>query len=157
MFIRSIYLWWHKVVLDKGGVFKDDNFEEVVNFQVCLLWKFFTDRKICINVMNERLASVWRLGHGVVIMEVETGLFLFQFYHICDHSQGAKQWCFRSNTILHHSISWSRCISCLHAPWLKKLGSIWIMSLVHFCNMVRIITLVFVTWGFRFDWICRNY
>lgn len=34
--------------------------------------------------MKDRMADVWRPGKGVVIEEVEPGLFVFEFFHQLD-------------------------------------------------------------------------
>lgn len=65
--------------------FGDDGEKEVNTAQaLCLVGHFLTDREIRVPVMNDRMADVWRPGRGVLITEVEEGLFLFQFYHQLD-------------------------------------------------------------------------
>ena len=46
--------------------------------------RFLTDRSINGLIMQNTLASVWRHVKGVCIKEIQSNLFLFQFYHELD-------------------------------------------------------------------------
>lgn len=71
---------------EEGGmVYHVDNEEDdVINFDLCLVGRFATDKSIRTHIMKERLAAIWRPVKGVSIQEVEPRLFLFQFYHKID-------------------------------------------------------------------------
>lgn len=70
----------------EGGMVYDVDHEEtpVTNFDLCLVGRFVTNKAIRTHIMKERLSAIWTLVKGVTIQEVETGLFLFQFYHKLD-------------------------------------------------------------------------
>lgn len=49
-----------------------------------LVGQFVTEKTIKFNVMRDTMASTWRPGKGVNIMEVSMNLYLFQFFHEVD-------------------------------------------------------------------------
>nr|KYP46238.1 Uncharacterized protein At4g02000 family [Cajanus cajan] len=51
------------------------------NLTLCLIGRFLTERQIHTQMMKERMAEVWHPRKGVSIREIDSGLFLFQFYH----------------------------------------------------------------------------
>lgn len=51
------------------------------DLSLCLVGRFLTDESIRVQTMKDRMVDVWRPGKGLVIKEVELGLFIFQFFH----------------------------------------------------------------------------
>lgn len=52
--------------------------------KLCLVGRFITEGVIDFTAMKHTLAALWKPGRGVFIREVETNLYLFQFYHEID-------------------------------------------------------------------------
>ena len=50
-------------------------------YELCVVGRFLTGRSINVNAMKTKMADVWRPAMGVNIKEVESGIFLFQFFH----------------------------------------------------------------------------
>uniref|UniRef100_A0A803QNA4 Uncharacterized protein n=1 Tax=Cannabis sativa TaxID=3483 RepID=A0A803QNA4_CANSA len=50
----------------------------------CLVGKFLTSRVIDSLSMQHTLASLWQPGKGMFVKELQTNLYLFQFYHEAD-------------------------------------------------------------------------
>lgn len=63
-----------------GGLAEEGEF----NANLCLLRRFLSDKPIRSHIMKDRLSGIWRPGRGVLIKEVELGLFRFQFFHKVD-------------------------------------------------------------------------
>ena len=75
------------------------------SFDLCLNGRFLTDRMINFNAMKHRLASVWRLGKGICIKEINKLFFFFLFFHIVDLKRVLEggPWTFDTHLlILHH-------------------------------------------------------
>lgn len=49
--------------------------------KLCVVGRFLSDRHTGFQDMQQTLAALWRPGMGVYIKEMETNIFLFQFYH----------------------------------------------------------------------------
>lgn len=62
-------------------VFEDDIEEEVDRYELCLVGRFLTEKNINTRAMKTKMADVWKPTMGINIKEIETGIFLFQFYH----------------------------------------------------------------------------
>lgn len=56
-------------------------------YELCLLVRFLTEKNLNVRAMKARLADIWKQKLGIIIKEIEDGVFLFQFYHVKD-----KQW-----------------------------------------------------------------
>ncbi|XVF75625.1 hypothetical protein PTKIN_Ptkin13bG0201800 [Pterospermum kingtungense] len=72
---------------------------------LCLVGQFLTDRSVNFNVMRTRMAEVWRPGRGVVVKDIGSQRFLFQFFHIVDLKRVLNRgsWTFDNYIlILHH-------------------------------------------------------
>lgn len=54
---------------------------EVNRYELCIVGRFLTERRINVNAMKSKMADVWRPAMGINIKEIEQGIFLFQFYH----------------------------------------------------------------------------
>lgn len=46
--------------------------------------RFLTEGYVEFPAMQQTLAALWKPGRGVFIKEVETNMYLFQFYHEMD-------------------------------------------------------------------------
>lgn len=55
--------------------------ESLEHGRLHLVGCFLTDRPIRTHIMKDRMAGVWRLGHGVTIKELVPGISSFQFFH----------------------------------------------------------------------------
>lgn len=56
--------------------------EEALNkYELCLVGRFLTEKNINVRAMKSKLADIWKPAMGISIKELETGIFLFQFYH----------------------------------------------------------------------------
>lgn len=70
---------------EEGLVFDlEGNQGRTNDLELCLIARFLTDKRIHTNTMKNRLPRVWHPGKEVSIKEVETGLFVFQFFHKLD-------------------------------------------------------------------------
>lgn len=54
------------------------------NAKLRMLARFLTEGYVEFQEMQQTLAALWKPGRGVYIKEVETNLYLFQFYHELD-------------------------------------------------------------------------
>lgn len=55
---------------------------EVLNkYDLCLVGKFLSEKKINSRAMKSKLADVWKPAMGITIKELEADIYLFQFYH----------------------------------------------------------------------------
>ncbi|KAK1392891.1 DUF4283 domain-containing protein [Heracleum sosnowskyi] len=55
--------------------------------KLCVVARFLSDGRVDFPAMQQTLAALWKPGMGVYIKELETNLFLFQFYHEVDVSR----------------------------------------------------------------------
>lgn len=62
-------------------IFEGDIEEEVEKYELCLIGRFLTEKTINSRAMKSKIADVWKPAMGVNIKELETGIFLFQFFH----------------------------------------------------------------------------
>ena len=62
-------------------VFEGDIVEENNKYELCLVGRFLTEKNINTRAMKTKLADIWKPTMGINIKELETGIFLFQFYH----------------------------------------------------------------------------
>lgn len=51
---------------------------------LCLVGRFITEGVVDFPAMRQTLVALWRPGKGVYIKEIDTNLYLFQFYHEID-------------------------------------------------------------------------
>ncbi|KAK1378816.1 DUF4283 domain-containing protein [Heracleum sosnowskyi] len=54
------------------------------NANLCVVARFITDGHADFQALQQTLAALWKPGRGVYIKELETNLYLFQFYHELD-------------------------------------------------------------------------
>lgn len=62
-------------------VFEEDVIELTNKFELCLVWRFLTGKNLNMKAMRSRLADVWKPAMGINIKEIDSGIFLFQFFH----------------------------------------------------------------------------
>lgn len=72
----------------------------------CLLGRFLTDRAINFNIIRSRMASIWHPGKGVNIREINTRLYLFQFFHLIDLKRILEggPWTFDNQLLILHKL-----------------------------------------------------
>lgn len=58
--------------------------EEKLDFSLCLVGRFVTNKSIRFLIMKEMMAAVWMPLNGITITEIEPSIFLFRFYHNVD-------------------------------------------------------------------------
>ncbi|MCI22704.1 DUF4283 domain protein, partial [Trifolium medium] len=80
----------------------DDSQEKNENPALCLVGRFLTERPIRIRIMKEKMAEYWQPVCKVAIKEVNSNLFLFQFFHPKDLERVLKQgpWSFDGHTLV---------------------------------------------------------
>lgn len=83
-------------ILDPHGGFSD----------VCLVGRFLTDRTVHFTSMKHRMASIWRPGRGVVIHDIGSQRYLFQFFHVIDLKRVYEggPWSFDNCLLLLHHL-----------------------------------------------------
>lgn len=59
----------------------DEDVEEINKYELCLVGRFLSDKAVNNRAMKSKLADIWRPALGITIKEIETGSYLFQFYH----------------------------------------------------------------------------
>lgn len=59
----------------------DEGVEETNKYDLCLVGRFLTEKTINDRAMKSKLADVWKPAMGITIKELESGIYLFQFYH----------------------------------------------------------------------------
>ncbi|MCH99831.1 hypothetical protein A2U01_0020846 [Trifolium medium] len=80
----------------------DEEGEEQVDFQWCLVGRFLCDKPIHFKSMKIRMADLWRPVRGVNIKEAKPGIFLFSFAHPLDMEEVLKgaPWTFDNNMLI---------------------------------------------------------
>lgn len=58
--------------------------EDVKRYDLCLVGRFLSEKTINDRAMKSKLADVWKPVMGITIKELESGTYLFQFYHVED-------------------------------------------------------------------------
>lgn len=66
---------------NEAFVFEEGVEEESNKYELCLVGRFLTEKSINVRAMKSKLADIWRPAMGINIKEIESGVFLFQFYH----------------------------------------------------------------------------
>lgn len=52
--------------------------------KLCVVARFLTEGRVDFQAMQQTLAALWKPGRGVYMKELDTNLYLFQFYHELD-------------------------------------------------------------------------
>ena len=79
---------------------------KVQSFYFYLMGIFLTDRRINFNAMRNKVASMWRPGRGMCIMDLNSSCYLFQFFQQVDMKkvlEGAP-WTFDNHLLLLHQL-----------------------------------------------------
>lgn len=63
-----------------------DNDQTITDFdpKLCVVARFITEGIVDFPAMQQTMAALWKPGRGVYMKELETNLYLFQFYHEVD-------------------------------------------------------------------------
>lgn len=61
--------------------FEGDVEEEVNKYELCLIDRFLREKNINTRAMKTKMADIWKPTMAINIKELETGIYLFQFYH----------------------------------------------------------------------------
>lgn len=81
-----------------------ENTEAINNIDVklCLVGRFLVEGVIDFMAMKQTFAALWRPGKGVYIREIESNLYMFQFYHELDIKRVVEgsPWSFNRKTLL---------------------------------------------------------
>lgn len=60
----------------------EEGVDETVNkFELCLIGRFLTEKTINSRAMMSKMADVWKPAMGINIKELDTCVYIFQFYH----------------------------------------------------------------------------
>lgn len=75
--------------------------------KLCVVGKFLTEGRTDFQALQQTLAALWKPGMGVYIKELETNLFLFQFYHEVDVKRVMEgcPWSFNRRELLMRRLS----------------------------------------------------
>ncbi|KAK1366218.1 hypothetical protein POM88_041779 [Heracleum sosnowskyi] len=75
---------------EQCGIIYEENTESLseIDTHWCLVGRFLTDSSIDFQVMQHKMASLWRPGKGMYVNQLEANQFLFQFYHEIDIKRG---------------------------------------------------------------------
>lgn len=72
---------------DEGGLMYEGGTTEIdseIDVRWCLVGRILTDSPIDFQVMQHKMASLWKPGRGVYVKALESNRFIFQFYHEVD-------------------------------------------------------------------------
>lgn len=68
-----------------GPSYENDNEDlREIDMRWCLIGRFLTDSHIDFQVMQHKMASLWRPGRGLYVKQLDSNRFIFQFYHEID-------------------------------------------------------------------------
>ncbi|KAJ8429651.1 LOW QUALITY PROTEIN: hypothetical protein Cgig2_001647 [Carnegiea gigantea] len=78
---------------------KEDKLEQIL---LCLLGRLFTDVAFNARVMEIVLSNVWKPAKGLVVCDLDTNLFVFQFLSQSnkDHILNDRPWAFEGHILL---------------------------------------------------------
>ncbi|KAL8120097.1 hypothetical protein AgCh_017282 [Apium graveolens] len=80
---------------NENMVLSGDIEEEIYKYDLCLVGRFLTEKNINTRPMKSKLKDVWKPTIGINIKELETEIFLFQFFHKED-----KAWVMNGETLV---------------------------------------------------------
>ena len=80
----------------------DSDGEENSELSLCLVGKLWTTRRFNSNAFMNLMTKIWSPRKGLVAKEIETNLFLFQFYHWKDLDRviDGEPWFFDKNVVV---------------------------------------------------------
>lgn len=87
-------------------IFEDDVIEEIDKYELCLVGRFLTEKNINTRAMKVKIADIWKPTMGINIKELESGIYLFQFFYKEDKSwvMNGGPWSFDNAMLLLHEI-----------------------------------------------------
>lgn len=83
-----------------------DSISELQSLNFCLVGHFLIDKRINFNAMKNKVASLWRLGKGMSIRELNVSKYLFHFFHQVDMNRvlDGAPWMFDNQLFLLHQL-----------------------------------------------------
>lgn len=76
---------------DEGGLeiisdLQSENEQSLVGFdaKLCVVARSLSEGQVDFSAMQQTIAALWKPGKGVYIKDLESNLFLFQFFHEVD-------------------------------------------------------------------------
>lgn len=70
--------------MDAGDINVNEQLSNGFEANFCVVGRFLTEGYVEFPAMQHTLAALWRSGKGVYMKELETNLYLFQFYREVD-------------------------------------------------------------------------
>jgi len=85
----------------------DDDVGEESILGLCLVGKVWTVRRLNANAFMSTMEKIWNPNHGMEAKEIDTSLFLFQFYHWKDQERvlEGEPWAFDKNVVVLRQIA----------------------------------------------------
>ena len=79
---------------------------QTVSYELCMVGKLLSPRRIRVPSFKERVAAMWRPGRGIFVQELDDMRFLFKFFHECDISRVLEGglWIYDNMYILLHHL-----------------------------------------------------
>ena len=79
---------------------------QTVSYELCMVGKLLSSRRIHVPSFKERVVAMWRPGRGIFVQEVDDRRFLFKFFHEYDISRVLEggPWIYDNMYILLHRL-----------------------------------------------------
>ena len=79
---------------------------QTVSYELCMVGKLLSPRRIHVPSFEERVAAIWRPGRGIFFQELDDRRFLFNFFHEYDISRVLEggPWIYDNMYILLHRL-----------------------------------------------------
>ena len=79
---------------------------QTVSYELCMVGKLLSPRRIHVPSFKERVAAIWRPGKGIFVQELDDRRFLFNFFHEYDISRVLEggPWIYDNMYILLHRL-----------------------------------------------------
>lgn len=76
-------------------------------YKYCLVGRLTTEKPIKFQFFRDTMVVVWRPGRGVYIKEIQTNLYLFQFFHELDINRVVEDgpWSYEHNLLVLHRLA----------------------------------------------------
>lgn len=90
------------IVLGGTDVADEEAVPHGFNNKLCLVGRFIIEGIVDFQAMQHTLASLWKPGKGVHVKEIETNLYVFQFFHEIDLKRVVEgsPWSFNRKTLI---------------------------------------------------------
>lgn len=72
------------LALEEGLIHGEEQLFTGFDAKLCVVARFISDGHVDFQAMQQTLAALWKPSMGVYIKDLDTNLFLFQFYHEVD-------------------------------------------------------------------------